>query len=128
MIGADLNGLELQAIRKILMFEVTEAAELIGECTARSWRRWESGKVKPPKDIQSKIFKLIERRNNIKKGIVTRWQWEIKGGLSEGLTLKYYSTFDEHRADFPHENRDRWRLYQSAVMTLLIERDDVRLL
>jgi len=54
---------ELEALRRLLFFSVPAAAEHVGRCDVRSWRKWESGDRRVPDDVAAKIEALIDWRN-----------------------------------------------------------------
>lgn len=110
------------------MLDIREAAELIGECSPRSWQRWESGKVPIPQHIATKMLNLVQARNNIIKGVWNRHCAETSGTNNTWLQVRYYHSFDEHKQDFPHESKVRWRIYQSAIAALFSEKDDIELI
>lgn len=56
---------QLQALRRLLFFSVSDAARLIGGCSERSWQYWESGKRTIPADVIATIYHLCHWRNGI---------------------------------------------------------------
>lgn len=57
-----MNHKELQACRKLLMLDVSEAAELVGKVSARTWQYWESCRYPVPQDVEDEMQALIARR------------------------------------------------------------------
>lgn len=51
MSWSQLNNFELQAIRKLLCLDVSEAAELVAKVSNRTWQYWESGCSPVPHDV-----------------------------------------------------------------------------
>jgi len=119
-----LTNSELQAMRKLLMLDVTEAAELIGKCSTRSWQYWESGRSPVPGDVDMEIYGLIQLRND-KIDHWGKWQMENQG---KELQLNYYHTFEQYQLDHPTENKVSWRVHQAAVSFLFSEGGDIELI
>lgn len=124
MCWAQLNNSELQAMRKLLMLDVSEAAEWIGNVTPRTWQRWESGDRSIPSDIDMEIYGLIQIRNKMIDEL-TGWQVENHGEL---LKMKYYHTFEQFEADHEGANRVTWRIHQAAVSFVFSEGGEVELI
>ena len=57
-----MNNLELQAARKLLMLDASEAAEEIGNVSTRSWQYWETGERAVPDDVVDEMLALISIR------------------------------------------------------------------
>lgn len=120
MCWSGLNNFELQAIRKLLMLDVTEAAELIGNVSTRSWQYWESGERTIPDDVESEMFALSSIRNEIITGVIVADEDERK--------QKWYPTFESFAADYPLRNRIMWRIHQSVLSYLFCEVGEIELL
>lgn len=114
-----MNHYELQAMRKLLMLDVKEAADYIGQCSARAWQHWESGRNAVPDDIEMEIYGLIGNRNLVVE--------EAYVGSGEMGALKYYKTLDAFLVDYPESNAVSWRLHQSITAYLFGEGGEVEL-
>jgi len=118
-----LTHSELQACRKLLMLDVTEAAEWIGKVSNRSWQRWESGQHEIPGDVDEEIYACIQRQQNIVSEY-TQWQLDNEG---EMLKMPYYHTFDQYAACNKGATKLDWRIHQSAVAFVFSEGGEVEL-
>lgn len=119
----NINNSELQAMRKLLMLDVAEAAELIGKVSARSWQYWESGKTPVPADVDEEIYSLIQIRND-RINDLSKWQLDNDG---ETLEMDYYHAFDLFEAENPGKSKLDWRLHQSVVSFIFSEGGEVKL-
>mgnify|MGYP001154715400 CR=1 FL=1 len=115
----EMTHYELQAMRKLLMLDVKEAADCIGRCSARTWQRWENGDNKVPSDVETEIYGLIGNRNLVIGKMI---DIEI-----EPVSIKFYKTIDGFLADYPESNLVSWRLHQSIVAYLFAEGGDIEL-
>src|SRR3546814_1610125 len=59
------SDLELQATRKLLMLDVAEAADLIGQVSPRTWQYWESGRNTVPADVSDEMQALLSIRGEM---------------------------------------------------------------
>ena len=114
-----LNNHELQACRKLLMLDVSEAAELIGKVSPRTWQYWESGRSAVPDDVDMEMYGLIGLRNSMIEAITDEFE--------EGSPIPYFHYFDEFSEAFPDQNKVTWRLLQSAASYVFCEGGDVQL-
>ena|GEM_PF-1748132 len=120
-----MNNLELQAARKLLFLDITEAAELIGGASPRAWRFWEIGERSVPDDVSERITELLDIRDEMITSVVAAVE---KGEESK---VPYAITYDRFKARYPHSDRARWRLVQSVaaeicargIATLIDEED-----
>lgn len=119
-----LNNMELQACRKQLMLDVSEAAEWIGKASARTWQRWESGQHEVPGDVDEEIYACIQRQQNI-VAEYTEWQIENPGKL---LQMPYFHTFEQYEAKHKKATKLDWRIHQSAVAFVFSEGGEVELI
>ena len=124
MSWAELSASELQAMRKILMLDVKEAAELIANVSVRTWQYWESGRSKTPDDVEMEIYGLIEQRNRMIEDLVDKLE-ELDG---EVLKMHYFHTYEEYEKKYPGKNKIDWRLHQSAVSFVFSQGGDVELI
>ena len=103
-----MNNKELQAARKLLMLDVTEAAEHIGHASPRAWQYWESGRNAVPDDVGEQVRMLLHMRRELIREI----EQEAPAG---SLTLRYFGSLGEFRAEHDDGTVLGWRLHQSAV-------------
>lgn len=115
MSWSKLNNHELQAMRKLLMLDVSEAAQWIGKVSNRTWQYWEAGRNKVPDDVDMEMYALIQQRN------------ELIEELGDQNTLPYYHAFEDYQAAYPDHNPMQWRLHQSAVSFLFSLGGDIQL-
>lgn len=115
-----LNNYELQAMRKMLMLEVREAAEFIGGVSVRSWQYWESGRSPVPDDVDEEVYALKSQLNECIENII-----EAK---EQDNNVKYYHSFDDFIVDYPEQNKLWWRLHQAVCAELFANvGDDIEL-
>lgn len=107
-----INGRELQAARKLLMMDVSEAAAEIGKVAVRTWQYWEAGRSPVPEDVRLEVEELLEVRLE-RMGAID----DCLAMLAEGelLTLRYYLSFDEYLDENPGTSRALWRIDQSIA-------------
>ena len=117
----EINRFELQAIRKLLMLDVTEAAQEIGNVSSRSWQYWESGERPIPSDVDMEMYALISMRNEVLSEIFEAEKDE------EERPQKWYPTFEKFEHDYPGFNKVWWRLHQSVLSHLFCEGGDIEL-
>ncbi|MEL0577040.1 DUF1870 family protein [Pectobacterium punjabense] len=104
-----MTNKELQAIRKLLMLDVSEAAEHIGRVSPRSWQYWESGRSAVPDDVEQEMLDLASVRIEMMSAIDKRL------AAGERPQLRFYNKLDEYLADNPDHNVIGWRLSQSVA-------------
>ncbi|WP_280568219.1 DUF1870 family protein [Chromohalobacter sp. 296-RDG] len=116
-----MTASELQALRKFLMLDVREAAEIIGQVSPRSWQYWESGRNTVPDDVEDKMTAALVMRQEI----IDRLEQDIKDHGDDPqsehgnrLKVPYYHTLSEFQADHPDQGALPWRAHQSAVAEL----------
>ena len=127
MSWSGLNNFELQAVRKLLMLEVSEAAECLGKVSNRTWQYWESGRSKVPDDVDMELYALTQFRNKI---ILETQHGSFENDIpqfTEVGTLKWYRTHTAFQIDYPDENKVMWRLHQSVAAYLFTEGGEVEL-
>ncbi|WP_299011325.1 DUF1870 family protein [uncultured Shewanella sp.] len=120
-----LNSFELQAVRKLLYLDVSEAAEHIGKVSNRSWQYWEAGRTLVPSDVEIKMYELAQWRSMLIK--LTLAELVTTKDKSSKITLKWYHNFDAWEAIFPNKNKVLWRLHQSVCAYLFEENERVEL-
>lgn len=107
-----MNNLELQAARKLLMMDVSEAAEEIGKVSPRTWQYWEAGRSKVPTDVALEIEALLEVRLERMRVIDDQLAALSPDGR---LQLKYWLTFEQYQAENPGASKTLWRIDQSIA-------------
>lgn len=123
MSWSKLNGFELQAVRKALNLDVSEAAEGIGKVSNRTWQYWEAGRSNVPDDIDMEMYGLIEQRTEL----IDALMMELEPALDNGAKVKWYHTFPDFIADYPSCNKVMWRLHQSVCSFVFTENDEIEL-
>lgn len=107
-----MNNLELQAARKLLMMDVSEAAAEIGKVAPRTWQYWESGRSKVPTDVALEVEGLLEARLE-RMRIIDNQLAEL--AEDELLRLPYHISFETYLAENPGATRALWRIDQSIA-------------
>lgn len=107
-----LNNLELQAARKLLMMDVSEAAAEIGHVSNRTWQYWEAGRSPVPTDVALEVEALLEVRLDRMRAVDDQLAALPQ---SERLRLPYHLNFDSYAADNPGATRVLWRIDQSIA-------------
>ncbi|MFC0708816.1 DUF1870 family protein [Azorhizophilus paspali] len=107
-----MNNSELQAIRKLLMLDVREAAEEIGKVSVRTWQYWESGRSKVPVDIEVEMNTLLEVRLERMRAIDDQLS-----ALPEGqkLRLPYCLSFEQYLTANLGSTKTLWRMDQGIA-------------
>lgn len=110
-----MNHCELQALRKMLMIDVSEAAEYIGKVSARTWQYWESEKYRIPEDVALLMKNLTHQRQEL----VSKLKNESETLLKSGQTaIPYYRTFEDFQKKHANSNVILWRIHQSATASV----------
>ncbi|MFT0139007.1 DUF1870 family protein [Alcanivoracaceae bacterium MT1] len=114
-----MNNKELQALRKMLMLDASEAAELIGNVSARTWQYWESGRSPVPADVENAMNALIEQRAKLIDEIEDR----VAGKTPEKweLELPFHQRFEDFETANPGSTRLDWRVTQSVAAAYLAD-------
>ena len=105
-----MNHKELQASRKLLMLEVNEAAEHVGQVRARTWYYWEEGRNPIPPEVAQKMMELTAARCHIIQKLLKPKE--------DSHPLPYSVTFEDYKA---HPKTDEgqgvidWRIEQSVA-------------
>jgi hypothetical protein len=110
-----MNNKELQAFRKLLMLDVKEAAEHIGDVSPRTWQYWEAGRNPIPKDVENEIKDFVNLRNSLLKRRILEWQ---NGDLR---VAQYYMTINEFEQTTGKRNVVMWRITNSVAAEILSE-------
>lgn len=108
-----MNNKELQALRKMLMLDSSEAAELIGNVSARTWQYWEAGRSPVPADVENAMNALVERRSKL----IDEIENEVAGTPPDAwnLELPFYQRFEDYQPDHPRSSRLDWRVSQAVA-------------
>ncbi|WP_392565790.1 DUF1870 family protein [Utexia brackfieldae] len=115
-----INNHELQALRKLLMLDVSEAAEFVAKVSARTWQYYESGGRPIPKDVETEMYALIQFRSDLID--------ELELNLNVGDKIKYYHSFKEWLDDGKEDNKVQWKIHQSAVSAIFADGNDIELI
>ncbi|WP_437884630.1 Aca2/YdiL-like domain-containing protein [Pseudomonas sp. LRF_L74] len=109
---APMNNLELQAARKLLMMDVSEAAAEIGKVSPRTWQYWEAGRSPVPTDVALEVEAMLEVRLERMRAIDDQL-----AQLAEGETLKlpYHTSFETYAAADTAASKTLWRIDQSIA-------------
>ncbi|MGP7732915.1 Aca2/YdiL-like domain-containing protein [Oceanimonas smirnovii] len=113
-----MTNYELQALRKLLMLEVSEAAREIGNVSPRSWQYWESGRSPVPDDVAHQIRDLADMRIQL-----IELRFEQVEAAGEPIALNFYRTLDDYEAVTGKRDVVSWRLTQAVAATLYAEGD-----
>lgn len=107
----ELNNHELQAMRKLLMLDVSEAAELIGKVSNRTWQYWEAGRNKVPADVDMEMYALVSQMQEC-----------INGAFEEDNdVIKWYHTFEDFQKDYEKGNHVWWKVHQAVCGQLFAD-------
>lgn len=107
-----MNHKELQASRKLLMLDVAEAAEHIGQVSPRSWQYWETGRSPVPADVADKIEDLLRMRLGM---IADVGEQAAKRPRAGRMTLRYFGSLHEFVEAHPDGTVLGWRLHQAVT-------------
>jgi len=110
---------ELQALRRMLFLEISEAAPIIGKCSKRAWQYWESGRSIPP----DKVYKSLEMSIKFRNNLFNKAKKEISSS-SNKTSLKWYRLFEDFKNEYKDQNELAWRMYQSIMVGLKAEMPD----
>ena len=106
---------ELQAIRKVLMLDVSEAAKFIGKVSTRTWQYWESGAKPIPDDVVSIMKELIIKRGQ-----------SINAYLENNSLIKhYYHEYSSYKEANLNATVIDWRLHQSIYTFFLCRKTSI---
>lgn len=115
--AASMTGKELQALRKFLLLDVKEAADIIGKVSPRSWQYWEAGRSSVPDDVADKMNGLLGQRQMIIDSIEAHSDSPSQED-GERMEMPYYPSLADYQQHCPEEGVLAWRAYQSAVSEL----------
>ncbi|MER2494414.1 DUF1870 family protein [Catenovulum sediminis] len=122
------NNFELQAMRKLLMLDVSEAAECIKGSmttgvTVRTWQRWEKGDFSVPEDIQNELMGCLQWRSRLIDECIEEYPFDS----DETMQIKWYHTFEDFLVDYPDQIKLMWRIHQSVCAFMFLESDNIEL-
>lgn len=116
-----MTASELQALRKLLMLDIPEAARIIGGVSERSWRYWEAGRSPVPDDVEDKLVGML----SVRQRMIEQYEAEAMAYCenpddeeAERLQLTYYPTLEAYQAEHQQAGAPQWRCHQSAVAAL----------
>ncbi len=106
-----MTNIELQAIRRSLFLDVSEAVEHIKtlddrSLSVRSWQHWEKGDRPIPADVHVEMQTLA----NI-----------LRDMQNDGNDYKYHRTLEEHKAATGGDNVVVWRMTQAVAAGQIID-------
>lgn len=114
-----MNCFELMALRKIFFLEIHEICGRFS-CSRRLWRKWESGELEVPIDIERKMECLLKYREELRKHLLIQFEhYEEKLMFEFEFSLNYYHSFDNYRKHHHKHSIIEWRIYQSIVANML---------
>ncbi|QIQ20834.1 Aca2/YdiL-like domain-containing protein [Zophobihabitans entericus] len=108
-----MTNIELQALRRLFMLKVAEAARYIGDTSTEQWHEWEKGTSTIPAEVILKMQNLRKER----KEKVARIIEDINDRIGNS-TIKYFMTFEEFQKINPSLDIVHWRLHQSIATEL----------
>jgi hypothetical protein len=106
-----MDNHQLQALRKLLFLDVSEAAKEIGEVTSRTWQRWEDGSRKVPQDVADQMSDWCQMYSDT-----------LNDKRENKKSITYYKTFEDFESATGKNNVVVWRITQAIYSTLLLER------
>lgn len=117
-----MNAKELQALRKMLMLDVSEAAEVIAGVSKRSWQYWEAGRSPVPEDVADRMTGLLTVRQMALDQLEAKalaYSDDPQDEHGERLRVPYYPTLAAFAEAHPKDGRLlTWRCHQSAAAEL----------
>lgn len=104
-----MNNKELQASRKLLMLDVSEAAEDIGKVSPRTWQYWESGRNAVPADVEREMLDLLSQRTEMMKPLDAALE------RGERPAIAFHQRYEDFRRANCRGSLVEWRLSQSVA-------------
>lgn len=112
-----MNGTELQALRRLLFFQVPEAAAMISGTSERAWKHWEAGARPVPEDVAARVRELLAWRLVAIEDTIDLIETQIHArGAPESARLVWYGRMQ----DWPGEPV-MWRPHQSVCAAVAEE-------
>lgn len=122
-----MNNHELEALRRLLFFSASEAADLIGQCAHRTWQRWESGDRNVPSRISDDVAALVEWRSNALAAMRAQVaQVASKHGMPDCIEIVWYATLDDWLNSGEERQPIHWRPHQSVLAQISSEYPHVK--
>ncbi|OHV13024.1 DUF1870 family protein [Kushneria phosphatilytica] len=110
-----MNGKELQALRKMLMLDVSEAASHVGHVSNRTWQYWEAGRSRIPVDVEMEMEVLKQKRAERINHIEASMEGVPFEDWDKALSLKFYQRFEDYQAEHPESTLVDWRIDQAVA-------------
>lgn len=108
-----MTNIELQALRRIFMLKIAEAAEHIGQVPTEQWQAWEQGTQPIPSEVMLKMQNLRTERHEKVARIIE----DINDRIGNN-TIKYFMNFADFKQTNPSLDVVHWRLHQSIAAEL----------
>ena len=121
-----MNGIDLQAMRRLLFFTIPDAARFIAltpenpdGISEEEWRDWESGSRPIPGSIAERMAELCEWRSDALAATADNIRIQIteKNGMPESVFVIWYDTLEDWLS-LPNRDPLMWRLQQSVCAAL----------
>lgn len=123
-----MNGVTLQALRRLLFFSVEEAARIVGGASPRAWQHWERGVRAVPADVRDSLLGLAAWRAHAVEqtlALIRDRSAELAGGAAPAsLVLIWYATLDDW-ITLPDREPQFWRPHCSVVAEVAAAHPDI---
>lgn len=93
-----MNNKELQATRKLLFLEMSEAADMI-QVPTEIWQDLEDGKTPIPNGVKEIMQELIERRMLMIQNVTKGFDMAKARGQLEKISFVFYASLEEYQKD-----------------------------
>lgn len=127
-----MNATDLQALRRLLFFNVPEAAAMISGTSERAWKHWEAGARPVPDDVALALRALADWREDAIDTALSAIEEGERAAEADGanddqsetarLRFVYYTRAVDWLGEPSH-----WRPHQSACAALVAIDDRVAL-
>lgn len=128
-----MNHTELQALRRLLFFSVSEAALLVAASperpqgvSERAWQWWERGERAVPTDVAMRVRELCGWRRHALTAARDQIEAMMRAHGAGELALVWYGSLDDW-ASLPGREPVTWRPQCSVLATLSGEYSHARL-
>ncbi|WP_392566540.1 DUF1870 family protein [Utexia brackfieldae] len=109
-----MTNIELQALRRLFMLKVVEAAQYIGgPVPPEQWHRWEQGQDQIPDNVINKMLQLKKERHENVALIIDNINNRVGAN-----TIKYFIDYQDFQKVNPTQDVIHWRLNQSIATEL----------
>ena len=121
-----MNGIDLQAMRRLLFFSIADAARFIATTPEHSagvseqeWQDWENGCQPIPNGVKERMAELCEWRSDALAATADNIRIQIteKNGTPESVFVIWYDTLEDWLS-LPNRDPLMWRLQQSVCAAL----------